>query len=748
MPRIRSKSVKNPKKRARAIAARRRGATAKSHSKHVNRRGDPAATGDVALMRAEAEAAIADARKSHERLREAIDILPQGIVFLDPEGRYILWNKKYAEIYSRSADLFQPGARLQDTIRIGVQRGDYPEAVGREEEWIAERVAKLYRPSERHEQMLADGRCILIEERLTGDGGIIGLRVDITELKQREASFRLLFDSNPVPMIICALEDERIIGVNDAAVKHYGFERAAFEQLTIRNVQAFETDPPWASALTTDELTSRTWKHVRADGSLIDVAIYAHRLIHAGQPAVLLALMDITERKKAEARMVFMAQHDSLTGLPNRTLLRQRMDEMLSHTRRSTDKVAVLILGLDGFKAVNDTLGHGIGDRLLRTVAMRLRSILREEDLIARLNSDEFAIVQNGMTRPEDAGLLARRVREAIADPFLLDGQSVEITATIGIAMAPGDGDESDRLLKHATMALSRAKSDSRGTFAFFEAGMDARAQKRRKIELDLRAAIQNEVLQPHYQPLIDLASGRITGFEALARWPHPERGMISPGEFIPVAEETGLIAGLGGLMLRRACMDAVHWPEDIRVAVNLSPLQFRVGNLLSVVMEALNKSGLPARRLELEITETLLLEKSSQVLATLHALRALGVRISMDDFGTGYSSLSYLRSFPFDKIKVDQSFVRDVAGNREAQAIVRSIISLGAGLGVTITAEGVETEAELSFLREQGCHEGQGFLFSGARPSTEVLGLLHALHQPANAAAPDDASPVKARVA
>ena len=737
MPRIRPKLVKNNKKQKDRTVARLRGAPAKSRSKRLSsRRGDLAAASDVARMRAEAEAAIADARKSHERLREAIDILPQGIVFLDPEGRYILWNKKYSEIYSRSADLFKPGARLQDTIRIGVQRGDYPEAIGREDQWIAERIAKLYRPGERHEQILADGRCILIEERLTADGGVIGLRVDISELKQREASFRLLFDSNPVPMIICALEGERIIGVNDAAVEHYGFDRAAFEKLTIRNVQAFEADVPWASTLTSDELTARTWKHVRADGSLIDVAIYARRLIHSGQPAVLLALMDITERKQAEARMVFMAQHDNLTGLPNRTLLRQRMDDMLSHARRSTDKVAVLILGLDGFKTVNDTLGHAVGDRVLRAVAKRLRSILREEDLLARLNSDEFAIVQNGMTRPEDAGLLARRLLEAIADPFLLDGQSVVMTATIGIAMAPGDGDESDRLLKHATMALSRAKSLSRGTFAFFESGMDARAQKRRKIELDLRAAIQEEVLRPHYQPLIDLASGRITAFEALVRWPHPERGMVSPAEFIPVAEETGLIAGLGGLMLRRACMDAVHWPESIRVAVNLSPLQFRVGNLLSVVTDALTKSGLPARRLELEITETLLLEKSSEVLATLHGLRALGVRISMDDFGTGYSSLSYLRSFPFDKIKIDQSFVRDLAGNREAQAIVRSIISLGAGLGVTIAAEGVETDAELGYLREQGCHEGQGFLFSGARPNAEILGLLKASHSLAKTAA------------
>jgi len=403
------------------------------------------------------------------------------------------------------------------------------------------------------------------------------------------------------------------------------------------------------------------------------------------------------------------------------------MDEILLHTRRSAEKVAVLVLGLDNFKAVNDTLGHGIGDKLLRGVAKRLRSTLREEDTLARLNSDEFAIVQSGLTRPEDVVFLAKRLLEAIADPYLLDGHSVIIGASIGIAMAPGDGDESEKLLKSADMALSRAKNDSRGTFSFFEAEMDARAQSRRKIELDLRDAIQNDVLRPHYQPLICLSTGRITGFEALVRWPDPERGMISPAEFIPVAEETGLINGLGGLMLRRACAEAALWPDDVRVAVNLSPLQFRTGNLFSIVTDALKQSGLPAKRLELEITETLLLEKSGQVLATLHALRALGVRISMDDFGTGYSSLSYLRSFPFDKIKIDQSFVRDLGSHRDAQAIVRSIISLGKGLGVTITAEGVETEAELSCLRAEGCHEGQGFLFSRARPNDEIVRLLQA---------------------
>ncbi|MBR1217352.1 EAL domain-containing protein [Bradyrhizobium sp. U87765 SZCCT0131] len=682
---------------------------------------------DVRQIRAEADAAITEARKAHERLREAIDILPEGIVFLDAEGRYILWNKKYAEIYRRSADLFETGARLEDTLRVGVQRGDYAEAAGREEEWLADRLQKLHRPDGRHEQVLADGRCILIEERMTGDGGVIGLRVDITELKQREASFRLLFEGNPVPMIVCDPAAGQILSVNDAAVAHYGYGRADFERLTIRHIQAFEAELPWTGDHSADEHTARTWKHVKADGTLIDLAIYSRHLVYDGRQVVLLALMDITERKRAEQRLSFVAQHDGLTGLPNRNLLRQRLDELLARTRRSGEKVALLFLDLDNFKTVNDTLGHDIGDELLRSVTKRLRSSLREDDAVARLGADEFAILQAQIGRPEDIVPLAKRLLDVISQPYLFNGHSVVIGASIGIALAPGDGDDSEKLLKSADMALSRAKRDARGTYSFFEPGMDASAQARRRIELELRAAIENGVLQPYYQPLVDLKSGRVTGFEALVRWPHPERGMVSPGEFIPVAEETGLINAVGSIMLRRACMDAAAWPDDVRVAVNLSPLQFRAGNLLSVVMDALKQSGLPAKRLELEITETLLLEKSDEVVATLHALRALGVRISMDDFGTGYSSLSYLRSFPFDKIKIDRSFVHDLGANRDAQAIVRSIISLGKGLGVTITAEGVETEAELSCLRFEGCHEGQGFLFSRARPNEEIVQLLRA---------------------
>jgi diguanylate cyclase (GGDEF)-like protein/PAS domain S-box-containing protein len=681
--------------------------------------------GEIVRKRAEAERAVAEARRSHERLREAIDILPQGIVFLDEEGRYILWNKKYAEIYGATADLYQTGVKLEDTLRIGVARGEYPEAVGREDEWIAERLHRLYHPDGRHEQVLNDGRVILIEERLTSDGGVVGLRVDITELKQREASFRLLFDGNPVPMIVCALDDERILSVNDAAVSHYGYDRAAFERMTVRGIQAFENEAPWAKEQSADETTTRVWKHVKADGSLIDVAIYSRQLTHDGRPAMLLSLMDITERRQAEARLAFMAQHDGLTGLPNRAMLRQRLDDQLGFTRRSGQQIAVLCLDLDGFKSVNDGLGHAVGDRLLKGVAKRMRSSLRDSDFIARLGADEFVVIHQGISRPEDAGLLAKRLIEAISEPYLIDGHTVVVTASVGIALAPGDGDDADRLLKNADLALARPKADARGTFSFFEQAMDAKAQARRKLEVDLRVAIEDCVLRPYYQPLINLNSGRITGFEALVRWPHPDRGMIPPSEFIPVAEETGLITALGGTILRRACSEAAQWPDDVHVAVNLSPLQFRSGNLLSVVMDALKQSGLSARRLELEITETLLMEKSDHVLATLHALRMLGVRMSMDDFGTGYSSLSYLRSFPFDKIKIDQSFVRGLAGNQDAQAIVRAIVNLGRGLGVTVTAEGIETEAELGCLREEGCHEGQGFLFSKARPQEDVLAML-----------------------
>jgi diguanylate cyclase (GGDEF)-like protein/PAS domain S-box-containing protein len=668
-----------------------------------------------------------EARLAHARLRDAIDILPNGLVFLDAEGHYILWNQQYADIYKRSADLFKPGVRLQDTLRIGVARGDYPEAAGREEEWIAERLSKLYNPSGRHEQTLADGRCILIEERRTSDGGIIGLRVDITEMKQRESSFRLLFDGNPVPMFVYSRESQRILGVNDAAVQHYGYTRAQFLSMSLRHIHACDSYEELArvGGVLSDQQAGRTWQHLKADGNRIDVAIFARALVHENTPAGLIAAIDITERKRAEARVAHMAHHDALTGLPNRVLLRLRMEEALARMRRSGKGVATLCIDLDNFKSVNDTLGHPCGDHLLQRIAERIRGLIRDEDTAARLGGDEFAIVQANVAEPAEVAALARRFLGEIGEPFDVMGHQVVIGASVGIALAPGDGDDADRLLKNADLALYRAKADGKGTFRFFEAEMDARAQARRRLEMDLRKAMSAGALEIHYQPLVQLESGKVSALEALLRWPHPERGFIPPSEFIPIAEETGLIASLGAHVLRQACADACKWPARVKVAVNLSPLQFRTGNLFAAVKQALEQTGLSPKRLELEITETLLLDKADHVLATLHALRALGVGISMDDFGTGYSSLSYLRSFPFDKIKIDRSFVHDLGSNAEGQAIVRAILSLGSSLGITITAEGVETAAELACLQAAGCHEGQGYLFSKAQPQAEILKFL-----------------------
>ncbi|CAN5307890.1 EAL domain-containing protein [soil metagenome] len=671
--------------------------------------------------------ARAEAQAAEARLREAIDILPQGIVFLDSEGRYILWNQQYADIYKRSADLFRTGARLEDTLRIGVARGDYPDAIGREEAWITQRLDLLRNPRGRHEQVLADGRVILIEERRTADGGIIGLRVDITEMKQREASFRLLFDSNPLPMFVCAVDGQRILAANDAAIEHYGYDRAGLTAGSLADIHHPDERGDLGDIVSgSDESRAgRTWRHRKANGSTIDVAIFARRLSYEGVPAVLMAAVDITERKRAEARITFMAHHDALTALPNRLMLRQRMDEMLSRARRNGMGLAVICIDIDNFKTVNDTLGHPVGDLLLQGVAERLHRLVRQEDLVARLGGDEFAVLQADISQGAEAGSLARRLLEAIGEPFDLDGHLVTAGASIGIAMAPVDGDDSNQLLKNADMALYRAKGDGKGTFRFFEREMDARARAYRRLETDLRAALKAGDLQVHYQPLVSLTTDAVTGYEALVRWRHPERGMVPPAEFVAVAEETGLIGALGSFVLRRACADAAAWPEPLKIAVNLSPLQFRGGTLLASVTEALETSGLDPSRLELEITETLLLDKSGLVLATLHALRALGIHISMDDFGTGYSSLSYLRSFPFDKIKIDRSFVHDMGANADSQAIVKAVISLGTSLGITITAEGIENESDLARLKAEGCDEGQGYLFSRALPQEAVLASL-----------------------
>ncbi|WP_024510456.1 EAL domain-containing protein [Bradyrhizobium sp. ARR65] len=434
---------------------------------------------------------------------------------------------------------------------------------------------------------------------------------------------------------------------------------------------------------------------------------------------------DITEWQRAQAQISHMARHDALTNLPNRTLFREQLEQALRLAKRG-DQLAVLCLDLDHFKDINDSLGHPTGDALLIEVGRRLSQCIGEGDTVARLGGDEFAIVQlcdAGETNP--AVSLASRIVEVIAAPYDIGGHQLLIGVSVGISLAPDDGKNPDELLKKADLALYRAKADGRGTYRFFEAGMDARAQARRLLELDLRAALSRGEFEMHYQPIRDVLADTVVGCEALIRWKHPLRGWVQPASFIPLAEETGLILPIGDWVLRAACKDAMEWPAEIVVAINLSPVQFKNPNLLASVMAALESSALPAHRLELEITESVLLQNSEATLATLHALRAQGVRISLDDFGTGYSSLSYLRSFPFDKIKIDRSFVEELTSREDSMAIVRAVTGLGRSLGIVTTAEGVETMGQLEVLRREGCTQAQGYLFSRPCPAQEMKRML-----------------------
>ncbi|WP_018262211.1 putative bifunctional diguanylate cyclase/phosphodiesterase [Methylobacterium sp. WSM2598] len=463
--------------------------------------------------------------------------------------------------------------------------------------------------------------------------------------------------------------------------------------------------------------------HVRID-ELADGRAIAVSLQPLPDGGCVVTHEDITERRRAEERIAFLAYHDVLTGLPNRARFTAALVAALDG-RGAQAAIAVLYLDLDHFKAVNDTLGHPVGDALLQAVAGRIQSCLRPQDLVARLGGDEFAIVQVGPDQPAGASDLAGRLIAEVGRPYALMGHHVVVGTSVGIALAPADGTAPDRLMKCADMALYRAKGDGRGAYRFFEPAMGAQMEERRALEIDLRQAVRERAFHLHYQPLLNLRTNRVSGFEALLRWTHPHRGPVPPDGFVPLLEELGLIREVGAWVLETACRDAAGWPTDVKVAVNLSALQFRERAVVRDAAAALEASGLPPGRLELEITETVLLQDTDETLATLHALRESGLRISMDDFGTGYSSLSYLRRFPFDKIKIDRFFVQDLETKADSAAIVRAVTGLSHALGMTTAAEGVETHRQLEKLRAEGCTEVQGFLISRPRPAAEVGAML-----------------------
>jgi diguanylate cyclase (GGDEF)-like protein len=443
------------------------------------------------------------------------------------------------------------------------------------------------------------------------------------------------------------------------------------------------------------------------------VMALSRRMIDSGGSVVIID--DVTERKRAQDRIEHLARYDELTGLANRAQFVEQIDAVLAAVRAADLHIAIQMIDLDRFKTINDTLGHPIGDKLLKEVANRLSAVIGSADMLTRFGGDEFVVLQTGVAQREAAGALAEQLVNALSDPFDIDGHRIDIGASIGIAMAPGDGVDASELLKKADMALYAAKNAGGGHHHFFATEMEQAAQERRGLELDLRAALASNAFDLYFQPLVDLRTGRITCCEALVRWTHPDRGPVPPSVFIPAAEESGLIIPLGEWVLQRACAEAATWPSDIRVAVNLSPVQFRDRSLALQVVLALARSGLSSQQLELELTERVLLNDGDETLAVMQQLQDVGVTMSLDDFGTGYSSINYLRRFPFRKIKIDQSFTRDLAGNRDSKAIVSTIASLGAALNKVVVAEGIETQEQMQLVAALGCHEGQGYHF--ARP-------------------------------
>jgi diguanylate cyclase (GGDEF)-like protein len=682
-------------------------------------------------------------------LAEAVNNLSLGLIVFNARREVVFCNARYMEIYGLSPQQVKPGTPIGELIRHRLSLGLKIPATP--EEYIRERVANAAVPGTTvHE--FNDGRVISYTVYPMPDGGGMATHEDITgreemnsrlqrqfelgrEQEERLRIRNLQFDTaiNNMSQGLCFFDAaHRLIVCNDRYVGMYDLPRDRVGPgITLAEIVDMRFEAGSFPAMSREEYlhwrTNVAVSHEPTD-SIVELQNgKTFKIRHRPMPdgGWVATHEDITEQRRSEVKIEYMAHHDALTDLANRVLLNERLEQALGRRIHREEFVAVHHLDLDQFKAVNDTFGHPAGDKLLKIVADRLRGLVRETDTIARMGGDEFVIVQAPISDPADATSLAQRVIEVIGEPFDIDGHQAMIGASIGIAVGPNDGLRPDRLLRNADLALYRAKGDGRGTFRFFEAAMDLQMQTRRIMEQDLRKALQAGEFELYYQPVVNLARNAISGFEALIRWNHPVKGLISPASFIPLAEEIGFIVPIGEWVIRQACTTAAQWPGDLHVAVNISAAQFRSPGLMQVIVGALAASGLPPTRLEIEITETVLLQNRETTLAVLHQLRALGVRIAMDDFGTGYSSLTYLQCFPFDKIKIDRSFVKDIAKNAGSLNIVRAVAAMANGMGMTATAEGVETAEQLETITSEGCTEMQGFLFSKPLPLAEIERLF-----------------------
>jgi diguanylate cyclase (GGDEF)-like protein/PAS domain S-box-containing protein len=560
---------------------------------------------------------------------------------------------------------------------------------------------------------------------------------DITERTRAEEGLHLArFCIDHAAIGIFRIEwNARIVEVNDQACRSLGYSR---EELCTRTV--FDIAPDltqewwfehWKGIIGAKKSETTEMHHRRKDGSIFPVEVTTNYLEYADRSFAFSFVKDITERKRHEEQLKHLATHDELTGLANRALLLDRLEQSLHYAHRSRRIVAVLLLDLDQFKVINDSLGHAFGDKLLGAVAQRLRKVVREADTVARLGGDEFVVLLAEVAEVEDVGLLAAKILRLLAEPHRLDDREITLTASLGISLYPKDSDDGATLIRNADLAMYRAKRNDRSTFAFYSPEMNQRILEALELESALRQALDLAEFCLHYQPKVDLASGRVIGCEALVRWHHPLRGMISPADFIPLAEETGLIVPLGTWVLKEACRQARAWQDEglpaLSVAVNLSARQFRKGDLPQLVEEILGDANLDPRLLELELTESMVMDDPAGAERTMHTLKQLGVALSLDDFGTGYSSLNYLRRFPVDSLKIDRSFIRDVATDPSGASVVTSVIDIAHNLGLTAVAEGVETREQLAYLIGCGCDMFQGFLFSKPLPVEEFRDLLRA---------------------
>jgi diguanylate cyclase (GGDEF)-like protein/PAS domain S-box-containing protein len=935
----------------------------------------------------EARAAGDKARSDHARLFGAFNLLPEPVILFDADDRIVMWNRHYDQSSSLAPGhgdgSLRPGMSFTELMKANLAKGRFPAAVGREDEWLADRLAKHAQATVTFEHQLSSDQWARIEERRTPEGGSIGVRIDITDLKRSEASFRLLFEDNPVPMCVFDHHTLQFLAVNQAMAEHHGYSREQFLSMSILDITPPEERETARASIATlganRSHTGRVWRHLKADGTEILIAAYSRGIEYEGRSARLTAIIDVTERGKAEEELrstrafleqiidnvplsitvkdaeqsrfvmmnrtaeqywgvprteaigktvaelfgderarnvasrdqaaleadgpIYLGEHrkvgrgdqdrmfsshrvavrdslgkptyvlgvmedvterrraeddlrrtrafldtvienvpamlfvkdpkelrymlvnragerllgisrdeiigkndhdllpeaeadiavardreilrslepsdaikeepihtphngtrllstkrivvldqdsnpryllgvaediterklaeeriehlahfDGLTELPNRAAFTVRLAEAIQTAERTGNSFALLFLDLDRFKEVNDVFGHGVGDALLLEVAKRLKQA-GEGAFVARLGGDEFTLIVEG-TQPAAASAVAQRILALISEEIQVEERRLRAGVSVGIALFPNDAEDASMLLANADAALYRAKAHARGSVRFFEAEMDMQLRERRALQQDLQKALSAGEMSLYYQPQVRV-SGETTGFEALIRWHHPVRGMISPATFIPLAEESGAIIELGKWVMREACREAASWPNPLQIAVNLSPLQFRGGDLPELVHLALLESGLPAHRLELEVTEGVLIDDFDRALSILRRLKALGVRIAMDDFGTGYSSLSYLQSFPFDKIKIDRSFISNVESNAQSAAIVRAVIGLARGLDLPVLAEGVETAEQLAFLSRELCDEAQGFLLGRPKPIEHYADLV-----------------------